>query len=201
MKNIILISGKQGSGKTTLANNIEKLFNQIAIPKYVVLQVKFADVIYEMHDSIWEILNKYGFKNPQAKSGDLLQYLGLQFGRKVLGEDVWAKVCRTKTDNILKHPNYLNINLQPIVIIDDLRFINEFDIFPDAFRVRLECPEDIRKVRCSAWRENTTHPSEIDLDDYSIRGKFDLYFDTERANSEECAKYVLENINREYRAI
>jgi hypothetical protein len=73
-----------------------------------------------------------------------------------------------------------------LFIVSDCRFRNEFDGFPDAFKVRLECDRDIRKSRCSQWRENDTHISETDLDGYAEEGKFDCVIDTGDLTVQEC---------------
>lgn len=79
-----------------------------------------------------------------------------------------------------------------LVIIDDCRFTNEFDAFPQALRVRLNAAEDVRKGRAESWRENTVHPSEVGLDLYDIEGKFDLYLQTDLAESspKHCATLI-----------
>lgn len=52
---MILISGKQGSGKTALANLLkEKLVSTNSAAEII----NFADTIYEMHDAVREILHR-----------------------------------------------------------------------------------------------------------------------------------------------
>jgi hypothetical protein len=79
-----------------------------------------------------------------------------------------------------------------LVIIDDCRFPNEFEAFPEALRVRLNADEKVRKLRTEAWRENTLHPSEVSLDIYDIEGKFDLYLQTDikESSPEHCATLI-----------
>lgn len=153
-----MISGKQGSGKTTLAN---ELTNQLQERKYKVVRMKFADVLYELHDTIFGILKSYGITYDKVKHGPLLQYLGTDFGRKTFGENVWAGILRNRISGIE--------SLVDFCIVDDLRFKNEFETFPEAFKIRLSAPEGVRKERCESWREDTNHPSEVDLDEWEMR--------------------------------
>ena len=78
-----------------------------------------------------------------------------------------------------------------LVIVGDCRFENEFMAFPEALRVRLQCPEDIRRKRCSMWRENVEHPSEIGLDRYANEGKFDIYMNTNEENVDGCVSRLV----------
>jgi hypothetical protein len=87
-----------------------------------------------------------------------------------------------------------------VFIVADCRFQNEFDAFPEALRVRLTASEDVRRTRTNSWRENTSHPSEIDLDGYEAEGKFDLVFDTstaERNTPEHCAEMILAQLQKQ----
>ena len=64
--------------------------------------------------------------------------------------------------------------------MDDCRFKNEFNAIPEALRIRLQCPRVVRRIRCTAWRDNEDHPSETDLDSYVDQNKFDLVFETDK---------------------
>jgi len=163
LRNIIVISGKQGSGKSTQA----EMLQAIALKDgFVPLRVRFSEVLYELHNVCLPLLKKYGIRDAtMEKDGELLQVLGTEYGRKLLGDDVWIKVLRRRVDYWLRVEPHL-------IIIDDCRFENEHDAFSDALRVHLECTEEMRKARCSYWRTNTNHPSEIGLDNYIASGRF-----------------------------
>ena len=190
-KLIVLISGKMGSGKTTLSEGLQ----QKLCVKNVTLQ-KFASILYEMHDHIIEVAKKYAIIKPDdnTKHKEILQFIGTDYFRKVFGQDVWVKAMVTKLHKVNK----------PIIIIDDCRFKNElaaFDKDYDVLKIRLECSKEVRKARCDCWRDNDTHPSETDLD----FEEFDLMINTERNSSletlEKAVEVIKETYNKAYKCI
>lgn len=184
MKQIILISGAQGSGKTSTQNEIIRRLSG----KRSCQVINFADVIYEMHDRTLDVLHKFIPRRELVKDGPLLQLLGTEWGRKTIDENIWVRIAQEK---------YRQIQLEDcVVIVGDCRFENEFDAFPEALRIRLECPEKVRKERCSMWRENTKHPSEISLDEYARQGKFDLYIDTSKVTCENATTLIMAQIDK-----
>jgi hypothetical protein len=143
-----------------------------------------------MHDSIRDILREQGIEAPE-KDGPLLQWLGTEYGRKVYGEDVWIKCALKDYQNVVdRTPVEGPFKEVTAFLIDDIRFKNEREAFAFGLKVRLECPRDIRKVRCPAWRDNDTHPSEVDLDD--SLGLFDLVIDTDVYSLNSVAKVIVE---------
>ena len=195
---IVLLSGKQGSGKTTLQKalirkwNDEQTNSQSYLKKFA-FATNFADVIYEMHDAVLKILHRYWPDRGLKKDGPLLQVLGTQWGRETIDQDVWVKVLRSKIKRDFESDQYCGL-----IVIGDCRFENEFDAFPDALRVRLYCPEKERKERCEMWRENKTHASEIGLDQYYLNGKFDLVLTTHKAGIDDCVERVFSALNSDF---
>jgi DNA polymerase III delta prime subunit len=167
---IILISGKQGSGKTTTARALISSLYYSYLGEYFPIIKKFADPLYSLHDTILKEMQKMTGEAQPVKDGALLQVLGTEWGRKSRGENIWV--------DILKH-EIQRLSPSVAVVIDDCRFENEFDAFPNALRVRLEASEEKRKLRADSWRENISHPSETGLDAYASQGKFDLYIRTD----------------------
>ena len=172
---VVLLSGKQGSGKTTTSTLLaEHCFKN----KWEHSTIKFAKPLYAMHDAVRTVALDYGIPMPE-KDGKLLQLLGTEWGRAVYGDSLWTDIARKTVTHLTNVWNNAELKSPTaLAIIDDCRFENEFDAFPEALKVRLVAPEEIRKPRTHAWRDNTLHPSEIGLDAYEAAKKFDLVIDT-----------------------
>lgn len=182
-RKVILISGKQGSGKSTLAANLVAHFRE---KKLNPLVIKFADSLYEMHNAVLRVLANQGV--PVQPDKTLLQVLG-EWARTRVHEDLFVQL--------------MNMNIQfsgtaDVIIIDDLRFVNEFEGV-EGFKVRLEASEDVRKVRCSQWRDNSSHKSEIDLD--NSLDKFNLVVHTDTLDSDSTLQTVLDALPPEYKNV
>lgn len=183
--NIIVISGKQGAGKSTFAEALMKALEARQPRVY-----KFADILYELHNIIRDYMRALGVVRPD-KDGPLLQLLGTEWGRNTIDTDIWPNILITRVER----------DKPQTVFIDDCRFENEFDAMRNRYgnqsiMIRLECPEDIRKKRCPAWRPNTEHPSETGLDKYAAEGRFDIYFETDKQKVPECVDQTLKYIER-----
>ena len=165
---MIVLSGKQGSGKSTLYRTIrDQLLNNFKLGDTLIKEIKFADPIYNIHDKCLEVLATYGINRPNLiKDGPLLQLLGTEWGRETINKDIWVK-CFINKVNMIYEEAEKNRYRHCILINTDCRFRNEFDAIHDqAYMVRLNCSTELRKERCEMWRENTKHPSEVDLDAY-----------------------------------
>ena len=183
MKTIVLISGAQGSGKSTTANLIRSEMMSRGIIAGV---FKFASPLYDMHGAINNILKNYGLESIKGIDGALLQYLGTDWGRRRFGDDIWVRGLR----NSLKY--YWELNKNALIIINDVRFPNELDAFDYEYqdipilKVRLNCGKAERQRRTEKWREGY-HVSEHALDDAS----FDLTIDTEVNRVDSVAAEIL----------
>lgn len=167
---IMMISGKQGSGKTTLQNAIRQHMERAFNVK--THEIRFAQTIYDIHNYARELLRFRGVARPD-KDGAFLQMLGTEWGRSQIDPDIWVKCALGEIANIAPQPKE-----DTLFIVSDCRFQNEFNGV-DSFKVRLEASRDVRRARCDGWRENDEHPSEVDLDGFAREGYFNCYVDTE----------------------
>lgn len=159
----IFVSGKQGSGKTTLSDILENMISK-STTKINVIRGKFARELYMIHDVIWQHMNSRGIymEKGQTKDGFLLQWLGTEWGRAI-DRDIWVNLAfknwKEQCSGLTEGQN--------VIIIDDGRFENEFDSVaqtPDRIMVRLEAPEALRRDRIGKnWRKDIINWSLYDL--------------------------------------
>jgi hypothetical protein len=191
---VIVISGKQGSGKTTLS---EALSNKLRHKGWSVAHLKFAGPLYQMHDLCLGILKEGGIERDIVKDGPLLQMLGTEWGRKTIDENIWVKLAQADIAQTVRKAEELGYE-KLCILIDDCRFKNELEGLPEALRVRLECAPSVRKERCEAWRDNENHPSEIDLDDLVHKpGAFDVIFNTGTQTVEHCSTMIAAQLDKD----
>lgn len=194
-KQIVLISGKQGSGKTTTTEGLIRRIH--SKPGWYVKEFRFADAIYQIHNFARGLLRDLGIDRPE-KDGKLLQLLGTEWGRDTIDPDIWVKCCKGAIEKWVKEISVPAYNPERVIaIVSDCRFRNEFEGFPEALRVRLNCPEEIRKERCPSWRDTTNHPSETDLDYHSNMFMFDAYFKTNEVDANGCTELTLHKLMAE----
>ncbi len=195
---ILLISGKMGSGKSTLADEVKKRLEH----RWRVQIFNFADVLYELQNKIIAVLKGYGIEHPTPeKDRELLQFLGTGWGRERFGPDVWVNVMKGKIKNNLPFTAQAfsmgaDSEKPYLFIIPDCRFRNEFDAFPTALRVRLTCKDEIRRGRAHRWQENSTHPSETDLDSYAMQSMFDMLIATSSVGINGMTDLVIAQLDK-----
>jgi len=193
---ILLISGKQGAGKSTLARGVTRHFRG---KNWGVTEVKFAKPVYELHNACRTVMESYGFE-PKEKYGGLLQYLGTDWGRKEFGDNVWVD-CLI---NFIKQERFLGVFEQDLTVVEDCRFKNELFGMKRSFgeqvlSVRLHADRDTRKKRADSWRENEKHPSEVDLDD--SENSFDVKVDTASLSEQQVLAFVVKAIETKRRQL
>lgn len=181
---IIFISGKQGSGKSSLTQALRARIGMDAII------IRFATPLYEMMVACLQVCEKYSIPvDTKSKNGYLLQMLG-KWGREYIGYDVWANSGAYQVNAIPK---------SMVCLIEDGRFENEFNImnkFPDCISVRLDAPEQVRRPRTESWRATTNDISETNLDEYARLGRFQFYFNTETTPTSVIADRLMIEIDR-----
>ena len=153
MKKIICISGKQYSGKDTLAKiilNNFKDFRRMAIGDAIKLEYgKINNLTYEEIDS-----NKGIYRNGLIELGNK--------GRAI-NPDYWLNKL---------------IEVDFNIVVPDVRLIHEAEIFKNAgaFLIRIEASYDARKKRGTITNNNDITETELDLYDgfnYVIQNEFD----------------------------
>lgn len=165
VKFILGISGKQGSGKSTLSKGFSELVSERWGLR--VLNLAFADPIYDIHDSIQDYMGGFSIESLE-KNGPLLQRVG-DLGKAIYGDDIWARLFQTSVEDI-----HMKDGDDVVLVVDDIRFPREaetvrgtaYKLGISSFLVRLSADESIRKERCDSWRDDTSHASETALDQY-----------------------------------
>lgn len=188
MIKLVLISGQQGSGKTSTSNVICQIAKEYG---YIdVVQLKFAGPLYAIHNVVLKEMEKFNAVPRKIKDGKLLQLLGTEWARTEFGDNVWSNILKKSVDEI----KVASVNT--LIVVDDCRFENEFNAFPEALRVRLVASEEVRKQRTDGWRNNTHHITETGLDNYAEAGIFDLYITTDKQDfaAENSAREILNKI-------
>lgn len=191
MKQVVLISGRQGSGKSTTSQRVRE---SLWAAGRQAQHFKFAGALYEMHTAIRAILTRYGVDELKTVDGPLLQLLGTEWGRKTRSDDIWVRCLLSSVQD------YWLANPYGIVIIDDCRFENEFRAFTacndvEVVQVRLVAPRETRKLRAEKWRENESHPSEAGLDGIDD-SYFDIVADTSLESTSSIAGRILSELVR-----
>ena len=177
-KKIIGISGKIGSGKDTFAelladmltDNVERhaLADNLRLITEIVSGIKMG-VTHEKGRPFCNKVYNYtqdqkNLKIPQFNKtiGETLQLIGTDLFRDNYDKDIWVKSFFNESLND-------KLNIGKIIVIPDVRFINEADYILDngGYLIRLE--GDPMNVRENSFRD-LTHRSEIELDGYT---KFD----------------------------
>lgn len=180
MKKVILISGKAEAGKTTLANELEKLLtsqcNKVVVTRYA----------YYLKDIATRYFGWNGVKDKKGR--DLLQHLGTDIIRERMGRPNFH------VDRVCEDIDIAKDNVD-YVIIDDVRFPNEIGIPTRMFK------DKVLSIRVERWNEDGTsyenslgeeqkkHISEIALDEW----EFDLYIKARNRNELNRAAWEIAN--------
>lgn len=140
----IAISGKQGSGKTTLAEEF--------IKNHDFKHISFAKAIKET------AMKERGLSWEEAFGKDKNREVLQEVGRKKRAEnpDYWVEIVMKEIEE----------NPEENYVLDDMRFMSEFTPLKDAgfTMVRIDADESVRKSRISKTFGNPEDVSETDLD-------------------------------------
>lgn len=153
---IIGITGKMGSGKSTL---IECLYdvqqsNEIRI-------LKFAAPLYDMQHMLYNRISSV-YKKPEGfiKDRKLLQWLGTDWGRDTISSTLWTDLWKTQVANIefSERANYKT----HLIVSDDVRFDNEAEVIKSLGGIVIEIRSD--KVSERIDTSGSSHKSEAGID-------------------------------------
>lgn len=118
----IAFTGRAQSGKTTSAKFLESRGYQ---------RISFADPLKDMLRVLTPVVDKH--RRPGVLCGksvrEALQTLGTEWGRKLIGEDIWARHMIARIDLLIG--DFHDGAIKGIVI-DDCRFDNEAELLSGA---------------------------------------------------------------------
>lgn len=127
MTPIIGLSGLAGSGKTTLARYLADVHGYEIVPFAGPLKAMaraFGLTAREMAGDLKEApCAALCGKTPRQ----FMQWLGTEFGRDMIGPDVWVESWKRRVDEVARDTiaEYGDIGRRPLVVADDVRFPNE----------------------------------------------------------------------------
>jgi hypothetical protein len=116
---LIGLNGNMGCGKTTVCHIISD-FSRIPI-----IKSKFAMPLYDMQEKLYEIISPvYTRPKDFVKDRKLLQFLGTDWGREVVGPNIWVDLWKGHLKTVMLNMDEMGIS-DYIVTVDDIRFDNE----------------------------------------------------------------------------
>ena len=161
---LIGIIGPKGSGKSTLANIIQQKYN-FELMSFASVVKDISSIIFgydrellegETKESrIWrETIDKDWSKllNKDITPRITLQIIGTEFGRKILGQNIWIEVLKNK----------ISKNKNKNIIISDIRYENEAQFIRDNKGILIRVSKSNLEFNLSE-----THSSEMEL--YNIK--------------------------------
>lgn len=175
---IIGFTGGMGVGKSTA---IEALRETYAGP---VKLIKFAGPLYDMQEFIYgRIASVHKRPDNFIKDRKLLQWLGTDWGRSTISENIWADIWRAEVAEALNNP-------ETIVVCDDVRFDNEAELVKSLGGIVVKITSDAASNRMvqSGLTGISNHASEA-----GVSHKF-LDFVLENNSTKESYLYSLSRL-------
>jgi hypothetical protein len=192
-----LYSPYPGAGKSTVAD--------LLVRDHGFVRVKMADGLKTMLRALLAYQGIPAYKIDEMIEGRLkhvcspylssksprhaMQTLGTEWGRDCMGEDFWIEVAEVKIRSLL--------NAGKSIVIDDIRFENEFDFVKDTLggtTVHIRRPSlEVAQPKPTWWRRffSRAHRSEGNLE----KKPFDFYFENTAPNPAAFAQSAIEQIN------
>jgi len=160
----IAISGKMGSGKTTLANELMHQFNT---------GYNGQSSMASLGGAVKKVAYNYFLMPPNVKDRSLLQQIGQQF--RNIKETVWVDLMLNDVQG-LKDSTSIEL-----CICDDVRFQNELETLRAdgwlTIRLTVDEPEQKRRLESAyadEWTTHWEHRNEISETDLDNVNNFDM---------------------------
>jgi|TARA_R110002012_G_scaffold321787_1_gene551397 adenylate kinase family enzyme len=184
----IAISGKMGSGKTTLAEEIRKQFTE---------GYNGHSAMVSLGAPVKEVARNYFLMPADVKDRLLLQQIGQQF--RTIKPDVWVDLLMQDVAGLADTTEV------DLAICDDVRFVNELNAMKNDgwMTIRLTVSEEEQKRRLESaygdkWTEHWRNRNEISETDLDEAKGFDMILDNlELSMVPHIASEILELINTE----
>lgn len=115
---LLALAGKAGSGKSTTLECLKDLqHHPLALKKFAGPLIDMQEMIYARIKPVYERPSNF------VKDRFLLQFLGTEWGRQTISDTIWVDLWKLEIDRFYKAAN--NLAVEPIFVVDDLRFDNE----------------------------------------------------------------------------
>jgi hypothetical protein len=164
---LIGLTGRAGSGKTEVANWMSRNFgnNLPRISFATPLKMMTQALVNATLPKTWPHTAAEYTTNPDLKETPLpflnnvtprhiMQTLGTEWGREVMGQDFWVAIAAMKVERLLGH--YGHVNRPVIAVFDDVRFGNEAEMIRAYDGIVVE----VVRAETGKPREITAHASE-----------------------------------------
>ena len=128
LPDVIGLGGSRGAGKSTVAETLSSVhgYERVRFAGGLKEMLKFLLYYQYLDEETVERLidgDLKEFASPHLCDQTpryVMQTLGTEWGRKLVGEDFWVQVTKNRVDSLLKKNKR--------VVIDDVRFQNEIDM-------------------------------------------------------------------------
>jgi len=187
---VVGVSGKIGSGKTCLAEGLQKRFTRVLLRNFadrlkeeVALHLEIDVAVCHTHEGKNTHLPQYNMT-----VGEFLQHWGTKL--RDVHEEIWVLALQSFVEaRIAEKPSAEPL----IVVVGDVRFPNELDWVRRIGGLSVRLTGDPQQERAKSKR-NMQHPSETSLDQFEADGKFDILVDTERNDRQTTLQIVADAI-------
>lgn len=148
---LIGFTGKMGSGKSTAIQHLKD--------KYTVCNIKFAQPLYDIQEYAYRrIHDVYTRPADFVKDRKLLQFLGTEWGRGMVGDTVWVDLWKKEISNRGQYNSLFEVD--ELITCDDIRFDNEAEAIKALGGILVRIESDKANQRIDTTSGIVNHPSE-----------------------------------------